>query len=112
MIIRKIPLASYFYAALALLGLFGTWWYNLKAISAGDNFLTDTFANPAASSIAIDVLVTATAANIFIVLESYRIKLRWGWVLVPVSLLVAIAFTFPLFLAWRAWQLHRLRAPD
>ncbi len=109
MTFRKIPVASFIYGGLAVLGFLGTWWFNLKSISGGGNFFTDTFVNPAASSIAIDVLVTATAANIFIVMESRRIGLRWGWVLVPVSLVVAIAFAFPLFLAWRAWHLAQPR---
>ncbi|MGL5830296.1 MAG: DUF2834 domain-containing protein [Angustibacter sp.] len=105
MAIRRIPLVSYLYLALAVLGLVGTWWFNVQVLADGENFLSDVFANSASSSIGVDVLVTATAANIFIVLESRRIGLRWGWVLVPVSLFIAIAFAFPLFLAWRAWRL-------
>lgn len=34
--------------------------------------------------------------------------MRFAWVLVPLSFVVAIAFTFPLFLAWREHHLARM----
>ncbi len=33
--------------------------------------------------------------------------MRFAWVLVPLSFLIAAAFTFPLFLAWRQWHVSR-----
>lgn len=95
------------YALLALVGALGTWYFNALSIAAGDSYLVDWFANPASSSAAVDLIVVALAACVFIVYESRRLGMRFAWVLVPLSFLIAVAFTFPLFLAWRQWHLSR-----
>ncbi len=95
------------YALLAVVGALGTWYFNVLSIAAGDPYLVDWFANPASSSAAVDLIVVALAACLFIVLESRRLGMPFAWVLVPLSFLVAVAFTFPLFLAWRQWHLSR-----
>lgn len=56
------------------------------------------------------MIITALAACVFFVLEGRRLHLRLAWLLVPLTFLVAVAFTLPLFLALRE---HRLQArPD
>ncbi len=96
-----------FYALLAVAGLAGTWWFNLQHRGSAGDFVGAVFATPASSSIGVDVGVAAVAACAFIVVEGRRLGMRWAWVLAPLSAVTAIAFTFPLFLAWRE---HRLRA--
>ncbi len=98
------------YALLAVVGALGTWYFNVLSIAGGDPYLVDWFASPASSSAAVDLIVVALAACLFIVLESRRLGMRFAWVLVPLSFLIAVAFTFPLFLAWRQWHLSRPRA--
>ncbi len=97
------------YAVLALLGGAGTWYFNIQSARAGEDYLAGWFANSASSSAAVDVIVVAVAACIFIVLEARRQRMN-PWIaaaLVPLSFIVAIAFTFPAFLAWRTWHLDR-----
>ncbi|MGI8948572.1 MAG: DUF2834 domain-containing protein [Ornithinimicrobium sp.] len=96
------------YAVLALVGGAGTWWFNLQSRDQG--YLAGWIANSASSSAAVDLIVVALAACLFIVLESRRLGMRFAWVLVPLSFLIAVAFTFPLFLAWRQWHLSRQTA--
>ena len=98
------------YAVLALLGGAGTWYFNIQSVRAGEDYLTGWFASSASSSAAVDVIVVAVAACIFIVLEARRQRMN-PWIaaaLVPLSFFVAIAFTFPAFLAWRTWHLDRM----
>jgi hypothetical protein len=90
---------------LAVVGAAGTWYYNLQY--QGSDYLGAWFANPASSSAAVDVIVTAVAACLFYVREGLRLRLRWTLVLVPLTFVVALAFTFPLFLAVREWRLAR-----
>ncbi|WP_380169416.1 DUF2834 domain-containing protein [Jannaschia sp. R86511] len=100
------------YALLALLGLVGTWWFNIASMRAGEDYLAGWFAGPASSSAAVDVIVVAVVACVFLVVEARRIGLtRWAWVLVPLTFAVAVAFTFPAFLAWRELHLRRATAP-
>lgn len=90
------------YLVLAAAGLIGTWYYNLQFTGeGGQNYLEAWFANPASSSAAVDVIVTAVAACLFYLREGARLRLRWTVALVPLTFLVALAFTFPLFLAVR-----------
>lgn len=99
------------YLILAVAGLVGTWYFNLQFGSTGQeqNYLQAWFANPASSSAAVDIIVTAVAACVFFVVEGRRIGLRWVWALVPATFVLALAFTFPLFLALRE---RKLRAPS
>lgn len=88
------------YAFLAVAGLVGTWYYNLQFDGAGgQTYLGGWFANPASSSAAADVIVSAVVACIFYVREGLRLRWRWSLALVPLTFLLALAFTFPLFLA-------------
>jgi hypothetical protein len=93
------------YLVLAVVGAAGTWYYNLQY--RGSDYLGAWFANPASSSAAVDVIVTAVVACLFYVREGLRLRLRWTLVLVPLTFVVALAFTFPLFLAVREWRLAR-----
>ncbi|MFC3689564.1 DUF2834 domain-containing protein [Aquipuribacter hungaricus] len=96
------------YLALAVLGAAGTWFFNVRSMSAGEDYVAGWFASAASSSAAVDVLVVAVVACLFMVLEGRRTGMsRWVWALVPLSFAVAVAFTFPLFLAWREQHLRR-----
>jgi cytochrome bd-type quinol oxidase subunit 2 len=108
---RKTPrnpaLLAAAYAVLAVVGLVGTWWFNLTY--RGGNYLGDWFANPASSSAAVDILVVFAVCVIFYARESRRLGWR-AWVPVvfaATSLTIAVAFAFPLFLALRELTIAR-----
>lgn len=98
------------YALLALVGVGGTWWFNLQSMQTEQGYLEGWFANPASSSAAVDVIVVAVVVCLFVVAESRRLGMsRWTWLLLPLTFAVAVAFTFPVFLAWREIHLRRAR---
>lgn len=98
------------YALLALVGVGGTWWFNLQSMQTEQGYLEGWFANPASSSAAVDVVVVAVVVCLFVVAESRRLAMsRWTWLLLPLTFAVAVAFTFPVFLAWREVHLRRAR---
>jgi hypothetical protein len=94
------------YLLLAVAGLVATWGFNIASIVAGESYLSAWFATSASSSAAVDVLVTATVACVFYVVEGRRVGMRHAWVLVPLTFVLALAFTLPLFLAWREQTLR------
>ncbi len=101
------------YLALSLVGLVGTWWFNIAFFAGGGgDYLGGWFANAASSSAAVDILVAGAAACVLIVVEGRRVGLRPVVIglLVVLSVAIAVACTFPLFLALRERAL--LRAPD
>ena len=106
------------YGALALLGLAATAYWNSRYVAEGGNLLDPIqffrlgFVNPAAASLTSDLLVAFAAFAVWVILESRRIGMRWGWVYPLVALVTAFAFIFPLYLVLRERHLRaRERTP-
>ncbi|GAA4881802.1 DUF2834 domain-containing protein [Actinomycetospora straminea] len=98
------------YAVLSVVGLVGTWYFNLAFFAqGGTDYLGGWFANAASSSAAVDIIVMAVAACIVMVVEGRRLAFRPLVIglLVVLSFVIAVAFTFPLFLALREVRLRR-----
>lgn len=105
---RHWDLISVAYLLLAIVGLVGTWYFNVQAILAGSDFFSDWSSTPAVSSATTDLLIVATVASIFIFLEGRRLNMKYWWLYILGSFITAIAFTFPLFLANRHRKLKAL----
>jgi hypothetical protein len=103
--VRLVPV----YVVLSIVGLVGTWWFNLASAAAGESYLGGWFATSASSSAAVDILVTGLAAAVLMVVEGRRLGWRpWVLVLLVVgSVAIAVAVVFPLFLACREITLAR-----
>jgi hypothetical protein len=98
------------YLVLSLVGLVGTWWFNIAFfLGGGGDYLGGWFANAASSSAAVDILVAGAAACVLIVVEGRRLGFRAVTIglLIVLSFVIAVAFTFPLFLALREVRLRR-----
>lgn len=98
----KLTPAAIVYLSVAVIGLLGTAYFNVTGFTSGSgNFFAAWFANPAVSSLSVDLLATASAASIFIIVEGRRLGMRLPWLYVLGSFVTAVAFVFPLFLAMR-----------
>lgn len=96
---------------LSITGFVGTWYFNLGSIVAGRDFIGDWVGSgPAVSSLTVDLLVAAVAGSILVIVESKRVGMRFGWVFIVLSAIIAFAFAFPLFLALRERHLAAARA--
>jgi hypothetical protein len=102
--------------ALGILGLAGTWaqvfdYLSLGLLPGNVQFWKETVATPASTFITVDVLVLAAALFVWMFGEGRRlgIGVGWLWGYFFASLLVAISFALPLFLAHRHRyvRLHR-----
>jgi hypothetical protein len=100
---RGNPALVALYLALAVGGAAGTWYFNLRydGSATGQSYWEAWFANAASSSAAVDVLVTAAAACVWYAVESIRSRRWWLLTLVPLTFVIALAFTVPLYLAVR-----------
>lgn len=98
------------YLVLSGVGLLGTWFFNLRFSESegAGGYVEAWFANNAASSAAVDLLVVAAAAVLFMIIEGRRLRMRITWLTVLATFPVALAFTFPLFLAFRERRLNEL----
>lgn len=98
------------YLVLAVVGLVGTWTYNVIAILESRDYLGDWFGSgPSVSSLTTDLLVVAIAAVLFMIVEGRRLGMRRLWLYLLAVPLLALAFAFPLFLAFRERALEERR---
>jgi hypothetical protein len=98
------------YALIAIGALFATWSQNLAFFAASADagildFIAGGYANPAAASLTNDLLFLLLAAIVFMVSEARRLGIRFVWLYVALSFVVAISVTFPLFLIARERKL-------
>ena len=104
---------KHLYLALSVLGIVYTWYYNIQWFQSAENptflnFMQDAQVNFAGKSFGADLTVVCLTFFAFLIPESLRLKIRFWWILIPLTFLVAIAFTFPLFLYLRASSLEKI----
>ena len=80
------------YAITSVVGLVGTWYFNLT-YSGEASYLAAWFANAASSSAAVDLLVAFAAGSIFMITEGRRLGMRAPWLYVVFGVILAFAFT-------------------
>ena len=104
------------YLAIAIAALFGTWSQNIFYLKSDTltspayglvYFVKDTWVNAAARSITIDIILFFLSASIWMVVESRKYRIRHVWAYIVFGCLVAISFTFPLFLIARELRVSR-----
>jgi hypothetical protein len=101
------------YLLLALAGVVFTWYFNIQFyLTAEDtsilNFIAQTATTFPAKSISADISIVVITFFVWMIYESRKLKIKHWWVIVPLTFLVAIAFSFPLFLYMRANRLEKL----
>ena len=105
---------KHFYLFLTVLGISYTWYYNIQYFQTVENpslinFFKDTQSNFAGKSFGADLTVVVLTFFVFMIPESIRLKIKYWWVLIPLTFLIAIAFTFPLFLYMRENTMEKLK---
>jgi hypothetical protein len=99
------------YAALSLVGLCATWYFNLRFMQAHGAglgaFIQAGYANAAAASLANDVTVGAITFLVWSYAESRKLGMKHWWVWPVLTCGIAFAFAFPLFLLQRDRVLRR-----
>lgn len=104
---------KYFYLILAILGIIYTWYYNILYFQSVENvsfigFMQDAQINYAGKSFGADLTVVVVTFFVFLITESLRLKIKFWWILIPLTFLIAVAFTFPLFLYFRQKKLEEI----
>lgn len=104
---------KYFYLILTILGVIYTWYYNILYFQSVGNasfigFMQDAQINFAGKSFGADLTVVVVTFFVFLITESLRLKIKFWWILIPLTFLIAVAFTFPLFLYFRQKKLEEI----
>ena len=99
---------------LSILGVCYTWYYNIQWFQNTNdptftNFFNEAQANFAGKSFGADLTVVVLTFFVFMIPESMRLKIKYWWLLIIFTFLVAVAFTFPLFMYLRENALEKLK---
>jgi len=105
---------KYVYLFLAVIGLFATWYFNFKfymleADTSLQNFIALTSTTWPAKSISADISVVAVCFLMWMIRESLMLKIKLWWLIIGLTFVVALAFSFPLFLYLRERRLEQLK---
>ncbi len=98
------------YVILAAAGLVLTWYHNLNFLMETGSvdirdFILACFVNHASASIAWDVSIAAATFLTWSYVEARRLQMPRWWLMPVLTLGVALAFAFPLFLLLRERRL-------
>ncbi|MFS4469503.1 DUF2834 domain-containing protein [Maribacter sp. 2210JD10-5] len=101
---------------LSLIGIAATWYFNILFYFTIENtsianFIALANATLPAKSISADISVVAITFLIWMVYEARKLKMRHWWLFIPLTFLIAIAFSFPLFLFFRERKIRALNNP-
>ena len=105
---------KHIYLLLAVLGMCYTWYYNILWFQTVENpsfigFFQDAQQNFAGKSFGADLTVVVLTFFVFFIPDAIKLKIKYWWVLIPLTFLIAIAFTFPLYLYLRENKLEKLK---
>ena len=97
---------KYIFLAIAILGLCYTWYYNILFFMKHDNtsiiyFFEVAQSNLAGKSFGADLTVVVLTFFVWMIPDARKYKVKYWWILIPLTFLIAIAFTFPLYLFLR-----------
>ncbi|QLG44304.1 DUF2834 domain-containing protein [Costertonia aggregata] len=100
------------FLALAVVGLAATWYFNTlfymysEDTSIG-NFIALTGTTLPAKSISADISVVAVTFLVWLIYEARKLKMSHWWLFIPLTFLIAIAFSLPLFLFFRERKIRK-----
>jgi hypothetical protein len=108
---RVVPITALqiFYGICALLGLIAVGWAS-QHVGDALTFLADIRHSWAALTVALDLVFVAIPVVAFMVIESYRLNMRWPWIWVPLIIPIPGAFLIPVFFLLRERRLLRIRS--
>jgi len=109
---RAVPAVAWVYLGFAALGGASTWTYNIMAMRELGRMFTPAefvrvgFEGPAVlGSVAADFWVGSLVSLVWLVVEARRLGMRRVWLYLALTLMIAWAFAFPLFLHMRERRL-------
>ena len=105
---------KYLFLALAILGICYTWYYNIQYFQTAENpsfvnFFAEAKSNFAGKSLSADLLVVVLTFFAFYIPDAIKLKIKYWWVLIPLTFIIAVAFTFPLYLYLRERAIEKLK---
>lgn len=109
---NKIFSRKNLYLVLSIIGLVYTMYYNVQYFATApdasfSNFFRDAAHNFPGKSLVADLRIVVMVFFVFYIPDAIKLKIRFWWILVPLTYVLAIAFTFPMYLYLRERKIEK-----
>ena len=106
---------KYIFLTISVIGLCYTWFYNIQYYMSYEeaslvHFFELAQSNFAGKSFGADLTVVVLTFFVWFIPDARKLKVKAWWVIIPLTFLIAVAFSFPFYLYLRELALDRLRA--
>lgn len=103
---------KHLYLFLSIVGLCYTWYYNIQYYQTAIdpsflNFFRDAKCSFPAQSLGADLTMLVITFFVFYIPDALRLKIKLWWILIPLTFIIAIAFTMPLYLYRRELAIEK-----
>ncbi len=105
---------KYIFLFISLLGICYTWYYNIQYFSYYEeasffHFFELAQSNFAGKSFGADLSIVVLTFFVWFINDARKLKIKAWWVLIPLTFLIAVAFTFPFYLYLRECSLEETK---
>ena len=106
---------KYIFLIISIIGISYTWFYNIQYFMSYEeaslvHFFELAQSNFAGKSFGADLTVVVLTFFVWFIPDARKLKVKAWWIIIPLTFLIAVAFSFPFYLYLRELALDRLRA--
>jgi len=103
---------KYIFLIISIIGLCYTWFYNIQYYMSYEeaslvHFFELAQSNFAGKSFGADLTVVVLTFFVWFIPDARKLKVKAWWVIIPLTFLVAVAFSFPFYLYLRELALNK-----
>ena len=103
---------KHIFLGFAVLGICYTWYYNIQWFQTTNdptffNFMSDAQVNSAGKSFGADLSVVVLTFFVWFIPDARKLKIKAWWVIIPLTFLIAVAFSFPFYIYLRERALEK-----
>jgi hypothetical protein len=102
---------KYIFLIISILGICYTWFYNIQYFMTYEeaslvHFFELAQSNFAGKSFGADLTVVVLTFFVWFIPDARKLKVKAWWVIIPLTFLIAVAFSFPFYLYLRELALE------
>ena len=103
---------KYIFLVISIIGVSYTWFYNIQYFMTYEDaslvhFFELAQSNFAGKSFGADLTVVVLTFFVWFVPDARKLKVKAWWVIIPLTFLIAVAFSFPFYLYLRERALEK-----
>ena len=103
---------KYIFLIISIIGICYTWFYNIQYFMTYEeaslvHFFELAQSNFAGKSFGADLSVVVLTFFVWFIPDARKLKVKAWWVIIPLTFLIAVAFSFPFYLYLRELALEK-----